>query len=57
MFGQGAGHQHTNPRRLYGSFYLTGAEVRAYHDSDWTTNAVGQRYQKKLEPRARAIAG
>jgi hypothetical protein len=24
QFGQGAGHQHTNPRRLYGPFYLTG---------------------------------
>jgi len=41
QFGQGADHQNTNPRRLYGSFYLTGAEVCAYHDSDRTADAVG----------------
>src|SRR5260370_20389346 len=39
-FGQGAGHQHTNPRRLYSSFYLTGAEGCADHDSDPTPDAA-----------------
>ena len=27
QFGECAGHQYTNPRRLYGSFCLAGAEV------------------------------